>query len=259
VDFGQPQPPAGTPQIGCILDAADLGGAGPVARNQLLSVFGSGLGPGTGAIATDNSTTTLGGVSVNFALNASESQFAATMAAPLLYASSTQINLAVPLLGFNENFPVMQLTVNGVAATPIELPLELVNPSLFGVVLNQDGSRNSSSNGAPLGSTVSMLVNGLSGLPPEFPLESNIPAQLYASDGWSVKNIVPATPFVLRVDLQAPLSLPPKVIYCTPTPGQKSCIAPVEVSLYYLDSAAGGATNVTAQTVEESVYVLVPE
>lgn len=45
VDFSQPAPPAGTPQIACIVDAADLALAGPVAPYQLLTIFGSNLGP----------------------------------------------------------------------------------------------------------------------------------------------------------------------------------------------------------------------
>ena len=45
VDFSQPAPPAGSPQIACVLDAADLAPAGPVARHQILSIFGYRTGP----------------------------------------------------------------------------------------------------------------------------------------------------------------------------------------------------------------------
>ena len=226
VDFGQPQPPSGTPQIGCIVNAADLAVAGPVARNQLLTIFGTGLGPATAVSATDSSTTKLGGVSVTFTPITSSFYPPPPLAAPLLYASSTQINLAVPMLDFSLGFAAMQLTVNGVSPPPQQLPVELANPSLFPVVLNADGSRNSSSNAAPFGSTVSMFVNGLSGLYPQFPQESNIPLQLSTSDGWSVTNIVPATQFVLRVDLQVPSSLSPKLSYCEPCRAKRSALHP---------------------------------
>ena len=65
VDFSAPPPPTGTPQIGCIVDAANLLATGPVVPYQLLTILGSGLGPATPVSATDNLTTTLGGVSVS--------------------------------------------------------------------------------------------------------------------------------------------------------------------------------------------------
>jgi uncharacterized protein (TIGR03437 family) len=210
VDFSQPQPPAGTPQIACIVDAADLAAAGPVARYQLLTIFGTGLGPATGVSATDNSTTTLAGVSVGFGSDS----------APLLYASSTQINFAVPLVPYNQSSTLMRLTVNGVTAPLRHLPLTYASPSLFlnipqtfpssgnspgfvAVALNADGSLNSSTNPAQLGSAVSVFVNGLT---PD-PQVVSAPLQLYTNNGWSVTNIVQATPFVLRVDLRVPSPL----------------------------------------------------
>ena len=68
------------------MDAADFTDAGPVAASQLLTIFGTGLGPATGLSAKNYSTTTLAGVSVSFG----------STLAPLLYVSSTQIDLAVP-------------------------------------------------------------------------------------------------------------------------------------------------------------------
>lgn len=210
VDFSQPQPPAGTPQIGCIVDAADLAAAGPVAPYQLLTIFGIGLGPATGVRATDNSTTTLAGVNVSFG----------STPAPLLYVSSTQINFAVPLVPSNGSSTAMQLTVNGVSGPQLQLPLTFANPSVFlnisqtfpssgnspgfvAVALNADGSLNSSTNPAHLGSVVSVFANGL----PPYPQVINEPLQLYTNNGWSVMKVIQATPFVLRVDLRVPSAL----------------------------------------------------
>jgi len=190
VDFSQPQPPAGTPQIGCIVDAADLAPAGPVAPYQLLTIFGTGLGPATGVGAPGGSIDQLAGVNVNFGLNSGL----------LLYVSSTQINLAVPLVS-NQSLTPMQVQVNGVLSAPLALPLTFyVNPSLFPVALNADGSVNSPANPAHLGSAVSVFVNGLT---PD-PQINNSPLQLYTNDGWSITNVVQATPFVTQVDLQVP-------------------------------------------------------
>ena len=213
VDFSQPQPPAGraSPQVSCIVDAADLEPAGAVARNQLLTIFGSGLGPATGVGAGDNSTTTLAGVSLSLG------SASGTVAAPLLYVSATQINFAVPLVDFILNFATLQLKFNGDSATPRQLPLTFSNPSLFldpsqipiagfgssAIALNADGSVNSSTNPAALASAVSVFVNGLA----RDPQVTTFPPQLSATNGWSVIGIAPASPFVLRVDLRVPSPL----------------------------------------------------
>ena len=200
VDFSQPQPPAGTPRIFCIVDAADLVPIGAAARYQLLTIFGTALGPAAGVSASDYSTTKLAGVSVNLG----------SLSAPLLYVSSTQINFAVPLVDSGQYFATMQLTVNGASATPRQLPLTFSNPSLFVdtaqapvpsfgpvvLALNADGSLNSPANPATLGSAVSVFVNGL--MPPP---------QLQTINGWSVIGFAPANPFVLRVDLRVPSAL----------------------------------------------------
>jgi uncharacterized protein (TIGR03437 family) len=211
VDFAQPQPPAGTPQIGCIVDAADLALAGPVAPFQLLTIFGTGLGPATGVSATDNTTGVLAGVDVSFG----------STPAPLLYVSSTQINLAVPADVRSSSVADMQVTVNGVSSPPRELPITFANPSLFvnlpdlqaeqtyssfgfiALALNADGSLNSASNPARLGSVVSVFVNGISPNPDV----NTGPLQLTSTYGWLVTGYSQASPFVLQVDLQVPAKL----------------------------------------------------
>jgi uncharacterized protein (TIGR03437 family) len=205
-DFSQPAVPRGTPQIGCIVNAANLAPIGSATRYQLLTIFGTGLGPATGVGAGDL-TYSLAGVSVNFG----------AFSAPLLYASSTQINLAVPLVTYNESSTPMQVMVNGVTSPPQQLFLTYQNPSLFlnipqtfaasgnsqgpvALALNADGSMNSPTNLAQPGSVVSVFVNGLT---PD-PQVNNAPLQLTASNGWQVTNIVQASPFVVQVDVQLP-------------------------------------------------------
>ncbi len=211
VDFSQAQPASGTPQVGCVLDAADSSPAGPVARYQLLSLFGTAIGPAAGVSATDNSTTNLAGVSVTFG----------TVPAILLYVSSTQINLAVPAVVFNQSTAVMQVTVNGLSSQPRQFPLAEPNPHLYmnaaatydvtknpnqlfvPLALNGDGSLNSSVQPAQPGSTVSVFVNGLAPVPGA--VTSFL--QPYAAGLWSVENVVQVMPFLVRIDLQAPSSL----------------------------------------------------
>jgi uncharacterized protein (TIGR03437 family) len=210
VDFSRPQPAAGTPQIGCVLDAADASPAGPVARYQLLTIFGTGLGPAVGVSATDNSTTNLAGVSIT----------SGTVPAILLYVSSTQINLAVPNYLFNQTTAAMQVTVNGLSSQPRQFPLSefpitshlfinasatydaTTNPNRYFVplTLNGDGSLNSAANPAMQGSTVSVFVNGLAPAPGVV----SSALQLYATSDWKVEKASLLTPFVVRVDLQVP-------------------------------------------------------
>jgi uncharacterized protein (TIGR03437 family) len=187
VDFSQPQPPPGTPLIGCIVDTADLEPTGPVVPYQLLTILGTGLGPDKAIVAIDNPTTTRGGVSVSFG----------SLLAPLLYVSSNQINFAVPLVSQGPaSATVMQVTVNGVSSPPRQLAVTSANPHLFvtpdsyqtnsrefaAVSLNADGSQNSPTNPAKLGSVISVFVNGLVANP-NVP---HLPLQLYTDGGWSV-------------------------------------------------------------------------
>jgi len=117
----------------------------------------------------------------------------------------------VPLVDSRQSYATMQLTVNGAAATPRQLPLTYTaNPSLFlsdpqtlvesafgyaALALNADGSMNSSTNPAKLGSAVSVFLN----------LHSSL--QLATTNGWSVTGSAAVNPFVVRVDLRVPSAL----------------------------------------------------
>lgn len=235
VNFPAAQPPSGTPQIGCILDSANLLPAGPVVPYQLITILGSGLGPANAVAATDNSTTTLGGVSVSFG----------PLPAPLLYVSANQINLAVPPVPEGPSGTALQVTVNGVAAQPVQFPVTFANPHLFAVpgsyettfqefaavALNADGTVNSSTSPTQPGSVISVFVNGLS-MDPQVP---SGPLQLYAGGEWSVMNYSQATPYVLQVNLRVP-SLTDN-FYCQP-PDTSLCVAGFDV--FYLTSYLSG-------------------
>ncbi len=166
------------PQVACVTDNANEARQGVVAPGQLLSLFGSGLGPATGVAATNYTTTSLAGVTVTF--NGEP--------APLLYVSSSQINVAVPFdepytnSQGNQNLATVQVTVNGTPAAPRALPVVPTNPNLFAnltgistctigaityngsyaaVAINQDGNINSCTHRAAPGELVSFFINGL--------------------------------------------------------------------------------------------------
>jgi len=206
VNFSATAPAAGTPQIGCVVDSGELEPTGPVAPNQLITIFGNGLGPATGVAATNDTTTSLSGVSVTFG----------GTAATLLYVSANQINVAIPML-FNGEHTVMTVTVNGVPSAQLEFPVTAANPTVFAVpggyqsnfeefevvALNADGTLNSATNPAKLGSVIQVFVDGLSSNPPGPP---GVPPTLVTGGGFVVKGYTQANPFVLDVSLQVPSS-----------------------------------------------------
>jgi hypothetical protein len=174
----------------------------------LLTIFGTGLAPTTGVGASEM-TNSLGGVTVTFT-------GAGAFNAPLLYVSSTQINFALPLLGGDQSAGTMTVNFNGQSSAARRIPLTYANPSVFvaqpssanslGVValaLNSDGSVNSATNPAQLGSTLSVFVNGLA----QYYQATYETAPITGGLGWTVTDIIPSTPFVLQVNMQSPSAL----------------------------------------------------
>jgi uncharacterized protein (TIGR03437 family) len=155
-----------------------------VAPNELLSLFGVGLGPANalGAQVVNGAlTTSLGGVQVLFN----------NVAAPLLYVGPNQINAIVPSGVFgHDTVSVQVVTPNGTLTGPT-LSVVPSEPEVFqngppmpdggaAVALNQDGSLNSASNPAAGGSIVTIWATG-GGLDNEFPDEDGVIAtDLYA-------------------------------------------------------------------------------
>jgi uncharacterized protein (TIGR03437 family) len=98
----------------------------------------------------------LGGVSVSFD----------GIPAPLLYVSSTQINVQVRFDVYRSASTVMQVSFNGSPIGSGLFAITQTNPNLFlnsngdAFALNQDGSVNSSTNPAKDGSDVLLFVNG---------------------------------------------------------------------------------------------------
>ena len=136
------------------------------APGSLVSIKGSGLGPATGVSAQAVSGafgTELAGVQASFN----------GVPAPVLYASSSQINTVVP---FGVPFAVagqtslnLQVTYNGVTSVAASIPVQQAAPALFtagatgtgpGAILNQDFSPNSSNNPAAVGSVVMLYGSG---------------------------------------------------------------------------------------------------
>jgi len=167
---------AAGPQLGCVLDAATLLPIGPVAPGQLISLFGSQLGPDTGVAAPDPTSppASLSNVQVSFD----------GVPAPLLYVSSRQVNVQAPPAVMQDllqqGSTVMTVSIDSHPVLTRMFAVTGSSPSVFGstyggtragcpavspvwfqaIALNSDGSVNSCANPAPPGSAVTLFLHG---------------------------------------------------------------------------------------------------
>ena len=137
--------------------------SGPVAPGEILSLFGSNIGPseGTPGVFTNPRlvANSLAGIQVFFD----------GVPAPVLYGSSKQVNTVVPFTVAGHATTQLQLEYLGVFTTPLALPVALTAPAVFSLdatgkggaaVLNQNGTINSSANPAHPGDTIAIFATG---------------------------------------------------------------------------------------------------
>jgi uncharacterized protein (TIGR03437 family) len=143
---------------------------GAVAPGELVTIFGTGIGPTSPAfpsnvIAANSVPTSLDNIQVTFG----------GTPAPLLYGSSGQINAVVPFEVAGQ--ASVQMDINGPNGLGFSttLPVAAANPSLFsanssgtgqGAILNADLSNNSASNPAARGSEIVLYATGAGALKP---------------------------------------------------------------------------------------------
>jgi uncharacterized protein (TIGR03437 family) len=164
VTVTQQAAPAPVPQVTAVTSAASFT-VGPVSPGDIVSVFGSNLGPAAPGVGMQlNSagtalTTTLGGTQVFFD----------GVAAALTYAGAGQVNAIVPYEVAGK--PATQLTVayQGGTSAPVTLNVQAATPAVFsldfngqgnGAILNQDNSLNGKSRPAARGSVVQIFLSG---------------------------------------------------------------------------------------------------
>ena len=150
------------PSIASVQNAASFV-LGPVAPGEIVTIFGTAMGPATG---------------VNLQLNASGSVATTVsnsgvlfdgVAAPIVYTSATQISAVVPYEVAGKTTTKVQVSYQGLLSNPLNIQVAAAAPGIFtangsgsgqGAILNQDVTVNSPSNGADPGSVISIYATG---------------------------------------------------------------------------------------------------
>jgi uncharacterized protein (TIGR03437 family) len=173
------QPASGAPTIGNGGAVNAATNSGPLAPGTLASIYGSNLAPTTAQASTLPLPTTLGGTSV----------YINGFAAPLLYVSSTQINVQVPWeMGLGNGSAPFTVIVsgpaspgsapgspfNGTLGNTISASIGAYSPGIF-IALQADGSLTSAKPAGP-GDILVVYANGLG--PLDNPVASGQPAPL---------------------------------------------------------------------------------
>jgi len=158
---------APTVQLACVGNAANYDSSA-ISGGELVSLFGEGLGPSTGAQPAVTIETgfpaELAGVRVTF--NGTPG--------PLLFVQDSQINAIAPW-SLTSGQPVdVCVSYNGVTTNCITRTAVDAHPGVFTrngstLVVNQDGTINSASHPAPVGSYVTIYATGLGPIEPAQP------------------------------------------------------------------------------------------
>ncbi len=142
-----------TMRVDSIVNSASLQ-PGAVSPGEIVTLFGSGLGPSDGAgfslTAQGTVPTTLAGVSVSFD----------EYPAALMYAGSQQINAIVPYEIAGRGVSKVVVARNGAVSLALLMQVADTAPAIFSGILNADNSYNNPSNPAAKGSVIQFFATG---------------------------------------------------------------------------------------------------
>jgi uncharacterized protein (TIGR03437 family) len=166
------QPSPITPPLGNPLLIGYSTGGSWFAPGELISLYGSGLGPKNAAsaqVASDGLIATqLAGTRVLFE----------GVAAPVLYASDGRVNTVIPFTMYGYPSVRVQVEYNGALSEVVPLIMSESAPFVFtapdpgtgnpvAIAINQDGSVNSPSNPAAAGSIITIYGSGFGSTTPQ--------------------------------------------------------------------------------------------
>jgi uncharacterized protein (TIGR03437 family) len=139
-------------------------GTSPFSPGQLISIYGTQLGPPGGSGAQIGLT----GAVTN--ANSGTQVFFNGVAGPILYTGVNQVNTAVPCSAAGQSSAQVSVQYLGVPSPPVTIPLAAAAPGIFtlngssageAAILNQDDSLNGPSNPAARGSAVAFYATGI--------------------------------------------------------------------------------------------------
>ena len=220
-----------------VVNAASFQG-GPVAPGEIVTFFGSGIGPATltglrltPAGLIDN---TLADTRVLFD----------DVAAPLIYVSASQTSAVVPYAVAGKSSTRVQIEFRSTKSGPVTLPVAASAPGIFtlestgrgqGAILNQDGSVNSASNPAAKASVVVLFGTGEGQTDPP------------GVDGKLAGDVLPKPRLPVSVRIG---SLPAEVLYAGAAPGLVAGV--LQVNARVPDSVTSGNSVPISLTAGEA-------
>jgi uncharacterized protein (TIGR03437 family) len=204
--------PAVAPPAVTAVNAASLV-AGSIAPGEILTIYGSGLGPQQGVPGGFDSSglmaNLLGGSAVLFD----------GLSAPLFYAQAGQINVQAPYTIAQQTTTHVEVQYMAQTVAVSDLPVAAAAPGVFPVVVNPDGSLNSVNNPAPQGGILTFYATGqgvtnganVAGLAATSPFASPVLTVAVAISGQPAALLyagaAPGLVGMLQVDAQAPALL----------------------------------------------------
>lgn len=161
VTFTATATPGLPPVLSAVVSAAS-GTAGPIAPGEIISLYGTGIGPSPTSYQLDSGGKITGNLSgTQVLINGAP--------APLLYASGSQVNAQVPYEAGTGGAATVQVIASGIPSAAWGVPLAAAAPALFtldgsgvgpAAVLNQDNSVNGPANPAPRGTVIQIFATG---------------------------------------------------------------------------------------------------
>jgi uncharacterized protein (TIGR03437 family) len=227
-----PKPVSGSiPRIlpDCVVNAASYVGGG-VAPGEIVSIFGSAIGPPDLARAQ-----LTGEHALPTSLADTRILFDGVQA-PILFVSDRQSSAVVPYAIAGRTSVSVQVEYKGALSDRVSVPVFGARPGLFsldgsgqgqGAILNQDGTLNSTSNPAPAGSIITVFATGGGETAPGL------------SDGRIVTAILPRT------------KLPVSAYFNIGRSGEEGEIAPSKGEVLY----AGGVPGSLAGLLQVNIRV----
>jgi uncharacterized protein (TIGR03437 family) len=144
--------------------------AGPAAPGALVSIFGENLARGAASATAVPLATSLAGATV----------FINGSPAPMLYASSSQINFQMPLVGAGAGSMLVQR--DGLSSNPVSIVVAPSVPGIFawvenqGLIQNEDYTLNDPGNPALRGRPITIWATGAGVVTPSVPAGQAAPA-----------------------------------------------------------------------------------